>query len=139
MGAMPKRRVPARPGPRNVVAIGIADAQSPMCRWAHGPRDYPLPFHQFAWRSKYRDIEFSIDADPEIGLADSSDLDTDHADLLEALGRAAGERATALVLFIDELQHVPRGSAGGRRRRFTQHGLKIVPGPPQRWGSTSAR
>ncbi len=56
---------------------------------------------------KYQDIEFSIDADPEFGSADSSDLDTDLTDLLEALGRAAGERATALVLFLDELQHVP--------------------------------
>ncbi len=60
-----------------------------------------------ALKVKYQDIEFSIDADPEIGSADSSDLDTDLTDLLEALGRAAGERATALVLFLDELQHVP--------------------------------
>ncbi len=60
-----------------------------------------------ALKVKYQDIEFSIDADPEIGLADSSDLDTDLADLLEALGRAASERSTALVLFIDELQYVP--------------------------------
>ncbi len=60
-----------------------------------------------ALKVKYQDIEFSIEADPEIGLADSSDLDTDLADLLEALGRAAGERATALVLFLDELQYVP--------------------------------
>ena len=56
---------------------------------------------------KYKDIEFNIDADPEIGLADSSDLDTDLTDLLLTLGKAAGERATALVLFIDELQYVP--------------------------------
>ena len=60
-----------------------------------------------ALKVKYQDIQFSIEADPEIGLADSSDLDTDLADLLEALGRAAGERATALVLFLDELQYVP--------------------------------
>ena len=60
-----------------------------------------------ALKVKYRDIEFSIDADPETGLADSSDLDTDLTDLLLTLGRAAGERDTALVLFIDELQYVP--------------------------------
>ena len=60
-----------------------------------------------ALKVKYRDIEFSIDADPETGLADSSDLDTDLADLLLTLGKAASERATALVLFIDELQYVP--------------------------------
>ena len=61
-----------------------------------------------ALKVKYRDIEFSIDADPETGLADSSDLDTDLTDLLLTLGKAAAERATALVLFIDELQYVPQ-------------------------------
>ena len=60
-----------------------------------------------ALKVKYQDIEFSIDADPETGLADSSDLDTDLADLLLTVGKAARERATALVLFIDELQYVP--------------------------------
>ena len=60
-----------------------------------------------ALRVRYGDIEVSIDADPETGLADSSDLDLDLADLLAALGKAAGERDTALVLFIDELQYVP--------------------------------
>ena len=34
-----------------------------------------------ALKIKYRDVEFSIDADSEIGLADSSDLDTDLAEL----------------------------------------------------------
>lgn len=61
-----------------------------------------------ALKVKYQDIEFSIEADPEIGLADSSDLDTDLAALLLTLGKAAHERATALVFFIDELQYVPR-------------------------------
>lgn len=61
-----------------------------------------------ALKVKYRDIEFNIEAEPEIGLADSSDLDTDLADLLLTLGKAAHERATALVLFVDELQYVPR-------------------------------
>ncbi len=60
-----------------------------------------------ALKVTYQDIEFSIDVDPETGLADSGDLDTDLTDLLEALGRAARERATALVLFLDELQYVP--------------------------------
>ncbi len=60
-----------------------------------------------ALKVKYQDIEFSIDVDPETGLADSSDLDTDLTDLLVTLGKAAAERATAIVLFIDELQYVP--------------------------------
>lgn len=60
-----------------------------------------------ALKVKYQDIEFGIDADPEIGLADSSDLDTDLSDLLVVLGKAAAERGTALALYIDELQYVP--------------------------------
>ncbi|MCY3702235.1 MAG: ATP-binding protein [Rhodospirillales bacterium] len=60
-----------------------------------------------ALKVKYQDIEFSIDVDPETGLADSSDLDTDLTDLLVTLGKAAGDRSTAIVLFIDELQYVP--------------------------------
>ena len=58
---------------------------------------------------KYQDIEFSIDAEPEAGLADSSDLDIDLTDLFGVLGKAAAERSTALVLYIDELQYVPEG------------------------------
>lgn len=60
-----------------------------------------------ALKVKYQDIECSIDVDPETGLADSSDLDTDLTDLLVTLGKAARERSTAIVLFIDELQYVP--------------------------------
>ena len=55
----------------------------------------------------FGDIEVGIDAVPEIGLADSGDLDTDLADLLRTIGEAASERNAALVLFIDELQYVP--------------------------------
>ena len=60
-----------------------------------------------ALKVKYEDIELSIDAEPETGLADSGDLDTDLTDLILTLGRAAGDRATAIVLFVDELQYVP--------------------------------
>ena len=55
---------------------------------------------------KYQDIEVGMDFEPERGLADSGDLDTDLADLLAAVGRAGGEYGTAVVLFIDELQYV---------------------------------
>lgn len=57
----------------------------------------------------FHDIELSLDLDiePEPGVADSGDLDNDLADLLAAVGAAAAERDTAVVLFIDELQYVP--------------------------------
>jgi len=54
----------------------------------------------------YADVEVAIDLEPESGLADSGDLDADLAELLEAVGQAAQERGTAIVLFIDELQYV---------------------------------
>src|SRR5579872_3924030 len=56
---------------------------------------------------KFQDIEVSMDAHPETGLADSGDFDTDLTDLLSTLGKAAAEQASAIVLFIDELQYVP--------------------------------
>lgn len=60
-----------------------------------------------ALKFKYDDIEVGLDLETEPGLADSGDLDTDLTDLLASVGQAAAERATAAVLFIDELQHVP--------------------------------
>jgi len=60
-----------------------------------------------ALKVKYADIEVGLDLDPEHGLADSGDLDTDLADLTAAVGEAAAERGTAVVLFADELQYVP--------------------------------
>jgi hypothetical protein len=59
-----------------------------------------------ALKVKYKDIEVSTDFEPERGLADSGDLDTDLTDLLAAVGNAAHEYRTAVVLFIDELQYV---------------------------------
>ena len=55
---------------------------------------------------KYNDIEVAIDYEPETGLADNGDLESDLTDLFEAAGRSAREASTALVLFIDELQYV---------------------------------
>ena len=60
-----------------------------------------------ALKNKYQDLELGLDIDPEEGLADSGDLDVDLTDLLAAVGAAAAERKTAVVLFIDELKYVP--------------------------------
>ena len=57
-------------------------------------------------RVKYKDIEVTTDFEPERGLADSGDLDTDLTDLLAAVGKAGREYDTAVVLFVDELQYV---------------------------------
>ena len=57
---------------------------------------------------KYRDFELGIDAPVEPGVADSGDLELDLAALFEALGTAAAESDTALVVIVDEMQYVPK-------------------------------
>ena len=54
----------------------------------------------------YQDIEVTIDAEPEKGVADSGDLEVDLTELLLAVGEAAKERGTAAILTIDEIQYV---------------------------------
>lgn len=60
-----------------------------------------------ALKMKHGDIELALDVDPEKGLADSGDLNSDLTELMLAVGKAAAEKETAIVLFVDELQYVP--------------------------------
>ncbi|MBH2009234.1 MAG: AAA family ATPase [Xanthomonadaceae bacterium] len=55
---------------------------------------------------KYQDIEIGIDIDPEPGVADSGDLESDLSAVFLALGEAAADRGTAIALIIDELQYL---------------------------------
>ncbi len=59
-----------------------------------------------ALKVRYEDIEISMDLDPEPGVADYGDLETDLIDLLELVGRAAQAGGTCVALLIDELQYV---------------------------------
>lgn len=59
-----------------------------------------------ALKFKYNDIEVGFDFDPEPGLADNGDLEHDLQALLETVGAAAKRAASALVIFVDELQYV---------------------------------
>lgn len=58
---------------------------------------------------KYDDLEVGLDFEPEPGLADSGDLEADLTDLIVAVGEAARERDSVVILVIDELQYVPEG------------------------------
>lgn len=51
------------------------------------------------------DIAIGLDVEPEVGAADSGDLEADFPNLLEAVGEAAAERNVAVVLLIDEIQY----------------------------------
>lgn len=55
----------------------------------------------------YKGMEFGFSLDKEVGVADTGDLDNDLSELLMAIGLAAKDRATAVVIFIDEIQYVP--------------------------------
>ena len=50
---------------------------------------------------------FGIDVSPAKGYADSGDLSLDLQDLLEALGEAARDAGTAVLVCVDELQEAP--------------------------------
>ncbi len=54
----------------------------------------------------YQDVEVAIDLAPEPGLADSGDLELDLTDLFAAVGEAARERGTAVVIYMDEIQYI---------------------------------
>ena len=59
-----------------------------------------------ALKVKYHDIEVGLDFDPEPGLADNGDLETDLQDLLSVVGAAAQAGDTCLAIFLDEIQYV---------------------------------
>lgn len=59
-----------------------------------------------AMKLKYQDIEMGVEYKPQKGVADSGDLESDLADLIEKVGEGAAEHKTAVVLFLDELQYV---------------------------------
>jgi hypothetical protein len=53
-------------------------------------------------------VSLGVDVDPEIGIADSGELSDDVSDLFQALGEAARDRGTGIVLAIDEVQYLSR-------------------------------
>jgi hypothetical protein len=55
---------------------------------------------------KFVDIEVGFDYEPEPGLADNGELESDLTALLVQTGEAAKAAGTVMVMFIDELQNV---------------------------------
>ncbi len=55
---------------------------------------------------KIGDVEISLDVDPELGSADSGDLESDLPVLLEVIAEAAQARGTAVSIIIDEIQYL---------------------------------
>jgi len=61
---------------------------------------------------KFDEMEFGFDLGKESGVADTGVLDFDLLELLEAVGVAAKEKKTAVIILIDELQYVPEKQLG---------------------------
>lgn len=95
-----------------------------------------------AMKVKYHDIEVAMDYKPKKGLADSGDLETDLADLLNSVGEAALDCKTAVVLFIDELQYVKEDQLAALITALHRTGQNQLPltmvaaGLPQLLGQT---
>ena len=53
------------------------------------------------------EVEVGLNIEPERGIADSGDIETDLPDLFQAIGEAARSRSTSVAIIIDELQYVP--------------------------------
>src|SRR5215210_2437531 len=51
------------------------------------------------------DVSFGLDIDPQVGTADSGDLEIDLPSLFVAVAEAAEERKRAVAILIDELQY----------------------------------
>jgi len=58
-----------------------------------------------AIKVKVDDIEFGLDIDPEMGAADSGDLEIDLPNLFTAVTEAAEERGSYVAILIDEIQY----------------------------------
>jgi len=53
----------------------------------------------------FEDIPVGLDIDPEIGSADSGDIEIDLPDLLSVVSEAALDRNTSIAVFVDEIQY----------------------------------
>lgn len=63
-------------------------------------------FKSFSVTAGVESLRFAIDVDPERGSADSGDLTLDLTDLLVAVGEAAREKQTPVLIAIDEIQYL---------------------------------
>jgi len=61
-----------------------------------------------ALKVKYGDIELGLDIEPELGSADSGDLEVDLPNLFEAIAQAAVDCQRAIVILIDEIQYLKK-------------------------------
>jgi hypothetical protein len=95
-----------------------------------------------AIKVKYGEVEIGLDIDPERGVGDSGDIESDLPDLLVAVAEAASARRTAVALLIDELQYIGETELSALImgvHKIAQRGLPLIligAGLPQLVGNT---
>ena len=71
-----------------------------------------------------------LDIEPEIGAADSGDLEIDLPNLFVALAEAAEDRKSAIAIFIDEIQYFTQKELGAlimaMHKKIQQRQLPLV-------------
>ena len=75
------------------------------------------------------EVEIGLDIDPEVGVADSGDLEADLPALFLALGEAARARKTAVAIIIDELQYLSEAEFSAlimALHKIAQKGLPLL-------------
>lgn len=75
------------------------------------------------------EIELELGVDPEVGAADSGDLESDLGDLFVAVAEAAADKGTAIAICVDELQYLSQREFGAlimAIHRVAQLGLPLV-------------
>lgn len=93
----------------------------------HAPR--ALAGFATALKFECHDLVVGLDLPPQPGVADTSDLDLDLADLRRAAAAAAQAADSALVLLLDELQYVSADQLGSllvALRAATQDKLPVL-------------
>lgn len=78
---------------------------------------------------KVGEVELGLDIDPEVGVADSGDLEADLPALFLAVGEAARARKTAVAIIIDELQYLTETEFSAvimALHRIAQKGLPLL-------------
>ncbi len=83
----------------------------------------------FTLSMKVAETEVSLRCDPEIGTADSGNIERDLSDLLIAVGEAALENDAAVAILIDEIQYLSRTDLGSLivgAHRIAQRNLPLM-------------
>lgn len=82
-----------------------------------------------SFKVAYGDLSISWDIEPEIGIADSGDIEIDLPQLLVSIGEAALGSKTAIAILVDEIQYLSQKELGAlimAMHRLQQRKLPVL-------------